>query len=542
MALASLNLSHSALFKVGREIPAFGYVFALILLGLFWAFIPRSLSKRSRLLLLVSATCGLLTLVAFLTLNLVSLHSFLLSDDEANILSIAAATLHHQPAYPSVHSHDFSYGLLYGPLTFLVPHLLFRIFEGAFWPLHASIVLANLLLCAIFWITARQYLSRTVSLGVLAYPLAPLLRIIDHTAGLRPEVGLFFFTSLATLFTLTGPPLSASVLAGICAGLALGFKLTTLPAIAFLLLLLFRLRGPLAAAVATGVLVVTVLVPFLLPAYSLRNYVDSFLSARSEPPSNFLLLSLLFALSLLIPFLILRCLDIRPWSPPGGRFGSLPELTLLILGLLASVVIAAKPGGGLWHICQFVPVLTGYLILTLAQPSLQEPRLASRLPLAISLIVVGSAIYGISYIYRDLGALKPPPNGELLEARHEIDNALSGFPGRTLQVGYGSIPNALPSLLRFVPVLRGEPYTLDGSGRVEVIPHPFPPGILDRMNHCDNDLWLIPTGQSPFDHPTFPRELHDDFLAHYTIIQRSSAFDLWSCKANPQRDRPTEHD
>ena len=534
-SLALLNLSRSA-FSVVRETPALGYLVALVACGLFWPFLRRTISNRPALLPRINAGLGLLTLLAFLALAFLSLHSFLLSDDEANILSIAAAALHGQPAYPSVHSYDFSYGLLYGPLTFLVPGLLFRLFHGAFWPLHLSVVLVNLFLCAILWLTARRYLSRSLSLAVLAYPLAVLIRVIDHTLGLRSEPGLFFFTTLATFFTLAGPPLTASVLAGVCAGLALGFKLTTLPAAAFLLLLLFRRRGPLASALAAAALILTSFAPFLLPAYSLHNYLDSFLNARSEPPSNFLLLSVLFAFSLLLPFVILRCFGVRPWSPPQARFGAVPEITVLILGLLAATFVAAKPGGGLWHICQFVPPLIGYLILTLAAAP-QQPGLTTRLSLAIFVIALGSALYGLSFVPRNLVALRPPPSRQLTQARQEIDGTLASFPNQTLQVGYGANPNALPSLLRFIPVLRGQPYTLDGSGRIEVIPNPFPPGILNRMRQCHDDLWLIPSGQSPFDNPFFPPELHDVFVSHFTIARRQAVYDLWSCNADSNAAR-----
>ena len=63
---------------------------------------------------------SLLVLCAYLAISLDSLRCLMIQQDEANILSISAATLRGLPMYHPPASPSLSYSLMYGPLTFLI--------------------------------------------------------------------------------------------------------------------------------------------------------------------------------------------------------------------------------------------------------------------------------------------------------------------------------------------------------------------------------------------------------------------------------------
>lgn len=134
--------------RVLRELPLVWFLIGALFAGLCILVLRRTEpSRRLVYLRRLAMGAGLLTSAIFVVLSLYSIHSYMLDGaDEADILSIATASLHGQPMYHAVNSPNFSYSMLYGPLTFLIYRVGLVIGGGRFWVLRAMLVAANLLL------------------------------------------------------------------------------------------------------------------------------------------------------------------------------------------------------------------------------------------------------------------------------------------------------------------------------------------------------------------------------------------------------------
>jgi hypothetical protein len=150
------------------------------------------------------------------------------------------------------------------------------------------------------------------------------------------------------------------------------------------------------------------------------------------------------------------------------------------------------------------------------------------------IVAMGSLAVALSFVWRDFGLLRAPDPAvkeQLRLGRQEIDAYMQVYRGRTIQEGYGNWRSPVESL-RYIPVLRGQPYTLDGSERLEVYFVPFPKGILEGMEHCGGNVWLVPHGETPMEFGwAYPQELHNTFVRDYRIDQQGKALDAWVCKA-----------
>jgi len=230
-------------------------------------------TRRSVCLRRMATGAGLLTLTIFVALSLYSVRSYMLDgQDEADILSISAASLHGQPMYHAINSPRFSYAMVYGPLTFLTYRAGLLAGGGRFWVLRAVVVAANLLLCLVLYSTFRKAIRRGAALALMALPLGELLVQARVEFGLRADAWIVLATALAVRSSLIDSVGAAAVLTGFFVGIAIDFKATVAPASLLLLLMLYRRGGVKPAAVAAGVAAVVALAPFTLPNISLANY------------------------------------------------------------------------------------------------------------------------------------------------------------------------------------------------------------------------------------------------------------------------------
>jgi hypothetical protein len=491
--------------------------------------------QRKKLLTQVSLAAGLLTLIAYVTFALLSLRSFVLEASEANILSIAAASLHGQPVYHPTHSPNLSYTAPYGPLTFLLYRAVLVASHGDFRALRAIVVLGSLLLPVALYSIFRKFAPTTAALALLAFPLCPLLQFLAFSFGVRADIWIVLAMAIAVRCCLMESKTQAAVLTGLFSGIAMGFKLTVAPAFLFLLLVLYRRKGPKAVALATLVALAITLAPFSLPEISLPNYFAWLVVARSEGVIHTLFLfHFFYALFMLTPLVALSVFKIGLW--PQASLKPFPaQPALLVLCLLATIFVASKPGGGPWHLWQFLPLITAYIALTISASSAAN---SLRLDYAICLITLSSAAYGLSFTARNAGILRPPSTtaaNHLQAARQELNDDLTHYQGHVIQMGYGQTPNEPVELLRYLLPLHGQPYTLDGIDRIEALLVPFPPGLIGKMNNCSGDIWLVPSGERPFAHPWFSQTLRDTFIQHYSVQQRSPVYDVWSCNAFQQK-------
>jgi hypothetical protein len=523
-----------------REVPLvwllLGYVVAWGIFSVFLSRLPQA--RRRTALYRLAMVAGALVVFAFVALNLYSLRDYVLNPDEANILSIAAASMHGQPMYHDVQSSQYSYAMIYGPLTFLIFQMGLWVGNGAFWALRLMSVLGNLLLCGVLYSIFRKFVRRGTAIALVAVALWPLFQYILDSLGLRPDLWIVLAMALAARCCLIERRLQAALLTGLFAGIAIDLKPTVAAAVVLLLLMLYRRGGIRFALTATVVATVTALLPFTLPGISMIKYWAWLVIARHEGFSPRLsAFSTGYVIALLLPFCVFWLCGIRPRQLQlGDKTGKFLWPELLALGgcLLVAVLVASKPGAGLWHFWQFPAILAVYLASAAGSAERQQ---TTQLDLAIWLVTLGSFTMVVAFLYRDVTQLRMASSApgtalraQLEEGRREIASYSAIYAGRTLQVGYGDQDRNLISTLRYLPVLHGQPYTLDNSPRIEVIYQSFPVGVLQQMDHCTGDVWLIPHNEKPFMTYMFPLDLPDTFVRDYRIQQRGSAFDAWVCK------------
>jgi hypothetical protein len=484
--------------------------------------------SRAKLVRMLALGAGLLTLGIFIGLNLYSLHSYMLDPDEADILSIAA--LHGQPMYHAVHSATYSYSMMYGPLTFLMYRVGLVVGGGRFWVMRAMLVMVNLGLCVVLYSIFRKVVRRDVALALMALPLCQLLVQLKYAFGLRPDIWIVLAIALAVRSALMDSEWTAAVLMGLFGGIAVDIKATVGFAFLLLLLMLYRRSGLKFVVIAAGVAAVTALAPFALPDISLVNYWSWLTLARHEGRSARMIgVAGAYAVFLILPLVVMRLNGIRIWADRRGRRSTL-EISLLAGCVLVAIAVASKMGAGIWHFWQFTPILAAYVAVAAGRVKAERTEWLAN---AMYIVALGSLVVALAYVRRDVALLQAPEPAvqeQLRMGRQEIDAYMKLYRGRTIQEGYGERHSPVESL-RYIPVLRGQPYTLDGSERLEVFFVPFPAGILEGMEHCSNNVWLIPHGERPMVFwYVFPPALHDTFVREYRMDQQSKELDAWVCK------------
>ncbi len=530
MYLTDPHGTAKSLFRDIREVPLAWFAIGIGFAGI-GAVLTKSLPAVRRYLWLRRAAfvAGLCVLCAYLVVTLDSLRSFMIQLDEANIISIAAASLRGLPMYHPPVSPDFDYALMYGPYTFLIYRL--ALVAGGvnhFWIMRASVVLASLAVCATFFALFRKFISTTIAITLLAFPLSILIQHTEISLSIRSDIWIVLASALALLCSLLETELLAVILTGIFGGVLVGLKITAAPAILLPLFLLYRKFGIRAPIYSSLALIATTLAPFALPNVSLHNYILWILFTRTEGLSITSACSnLLFAIFLLCPSLIME-LYLRRF---GLAFQRRTPILLIIVFCLIIAVLTSKTGSGLHYLWHIVPAIVLYMALTARDISAlhDEKRALPAYYIAIACLVFTCLNLPRAYAYVTIPIM--PAN--IAVAQQSIRNYLRLYQGRApIQMGYGSVDNDYRSLLRYVLVYDGQPYTIEGNtGRFETKMLPFPPNVLRHMEHCKNDVWLIPHGQKPFDVWVLPENLRTTFLRNYSIQQTDGVYDAWVCNA-----------
>ncbi len=516
------------LFHYLREIPLAWFVIGLGIARV-GIFISKAFPAEHRILWLrrVAFAAGLFVLCAYLTITLDSLRCFMIQQDEANILSISAATLRGLPMYHPPVSPNFSYSLMYGPFTFLI-YSVALVAGGAnhFWIIRGAVVMAALLLCAALFFLLRKFVSAVTAITLLAFPLSVLLQHPEISLSTRSDVWIFLFTALAILSSFLDAELFAVLLTGIFGGLIIGLKISAAPAILFPLLLLYRKFGLRAPAYSLLATIAATLAPFALPNISLHNYIAWIVFTRSEGLSA----ASAFSNALFAIFLMSPCLIMEGYM---HRFGlafrnRVPEFCIILICLFLAV-LTSKNGSGVHYLWHIVPSIVIYIAL-IARDMSDTPGEKRAIPLYY--IAVACALFACVNIPRAYAHVKlslMPPS--VAVARQSLDRYLDLYRDHSsIQMGYGSVDADPSTLIRYVLVLKGQPYRIEGNtARLETTLLPFPVNVLHQMSSCKNDVWLVPHSQSPFDLWVFPNSLRSTFLQNYSVDRTDRVYDAWVC-------------
>ncbi|MDY7012872.1 MAG: hypothetical protein SVX43_04590 [Cyanobacteriota bacterium] len=298
-----------------------------------------------------------------------------------------------------------------------------------------------------------------------------------------------------------------------------------------------------------GVLVL--LLPFALPQISLANYFLWLDRTKNHGLSPHLLWEnlqtvLILVLPLGLTLFQLQIVKIKAFKKQisyNNKF-----LYALVIGIMGTSIVAAKPGSGTHHLLPYLPFVTYFCCLVLME--IQQAFLENKDTLSgfdrikshvlkflffvFLLLLSGNAIWKgvflLSNIWQDSAS----------SIVADIEQVIQSYPEETIAVGYGSSPSYFLSDYRPIPVFAGNPYSIDSVALMDMQKAgiELPDSTLEALRSCRIELWLIPQGESPFslfnyydpNLPLFNDTFKAIFQENYAKEAQSQYYDLWFCQ------------
>ena len=445
---------------------------------------------------------------------------------EPTITAVAAAFRSGKPLYPAIDAAE-RYAHIYGPLLFLVHAGALAVFGPS---ILASKAVGAAAAIAALMLSFLVYRERAgIYAAIIATTVCTLvfMAFSNVTFWTRSDPLLIFCVALSLLATRLRSRWASIVLLGFTAGIAVNLKVTgicyVLPAFAMSAVA----HGSRAVALAAGLAAITALAPFTLPHVSMTNYADYLqLSARNGVNAGRLRQTAewLFYLGLPVAAVL--------WSSRRAA-ETTSQLRALAVTLAPALVIvtliAAKPGGGPFHLLPFVPVLL-YAVVN-APRSAWHPAVRT-LALAFAVSAVALAIP------RQLIFISTTMGRDLATAVTFIREFADEHPGTSIAVGYAETP--VMSFARPEAVFRTGDYFLDAPAIQEhnLAGLRLPDSTILALTTCRAEFVLVPPG-TPFhvqsayypDGPrdVFPEVFRAEFRKRYRFI-RTDVFEVWQCR------------
>lgn len=494
----------------------------------------RSFSVRpsvGRLVLLLASITMILAYATLVTWHLRQPAFF--DQAEPTIPAVAAVFGAGRPLYPALDAPE-RYAHIYGPALFLSQAAALKLLGPSIvaskTPGAVAILIGLIVAYAVF---RRRVDARSAIAGTAMCAL--VFSAFDNVSYWTRSDPLIVLCVVAGLYAahLQNRALSAIAL-GVSTGIAVNLKFTgplyLMPAFALAL----AEHGARTAATAALLAVPVAVAPFLVPNISPGHYVDYVeLSARNGLAPARLRQNIEWAAWLAAP---LAAVVIGGWKAAQVRKGAPGHLIALVLSVAAVTVLAAKPGGGPFHLMPFVPVLTYAVLWMTPAPFLSGLR---------GSICVAFTLTALSLGLSDQALIVRTVSGRNLEtAIADLRRFSDRHAGRQIAVGYAGtsyLSHARPEV-----VFRTGDYLLDAPAVQEhrlsglALPESTIRAILD----CRVEFWLIPRGAEPFAVPNayaphgpaevFPRDFRDAFLRRYERTGEIGGFDIWECTPGGQ--------
>ena len=324
-----------------------------------------------------------------------------------------------------------------------------------------------------------------------------------------------------------------AVVIGVCGGAAVALKLHG----GFYLVpvaLVYAVQYGWRHIVTMGVVgVITTLLPFALPQFSLSNFVSWF-GAMTDKPSLLKHVTFMARYSLLY----LVPAGVYLWLSYGSGKATWRR-DLIYVGVFAACILAllypgAKVGSSRYHYYYpFAPLAVDMVIMSWQRMRTTAQRRAvvgvTALLIVVSVVMSGATI---NRFYKQL-------NFKEADAVHaELMSIMSDYPGKTIQMGVGFDHKTYHwTWQKTHLVMAGNPYLIDMATMTETsfLGYPLTPETIDRINQCETDIWLIQKGEEPFSligyyqNKVFSDAFLTVFFAHHKKIETRSYFDLWQC-------------
>lgn len=500
-----------------------------------------ALSRTSYAIAIVSLIGVMLVEVSFY------LHysDLVLFDAEAGSMVAAWLWSTGAPLYPDGAS-DKAYGLLYGPLTFLLYGLPFEL--GARSMLPARAIAATLFVGALGMTAAialRQRGSNLARLAVLLLALGLIAMFGRSVYTARGDVALFFLLSLSVLALKTRWRLPV---AAVSLGLAVNFKITAvlyfLPIAAYVIgdwiesspARRREMHPPLDLLLAGSAFVAVVFLPFASNGVTWQQYANEVLAAGQHEIEVERMVKVSFSVLL---FALLPVALVRRQFPDENKAMLFAGYGLFCSGVVAAI-LGGKVGSGAYHLLPLLPFLVFYLAEKTSGdhpfqiPARKFAAIIGGAQLGMTAYFFGMFVLGTNYV---VFAASPDKRGVTQEAVREAILLVDKYRPN----GVAMVPGALPSRRSNV-VINGLFVGSDFLATdiafwdIHAAKKAAPANLVKRVSDCEVPFLIAPKGDQPFAGDSLyysgvpaAIELRDAVAATYQKEADADYFSVWSC-------------
>jgi hypothetical protein len=480
--------------------------------------------------------------VPLITVYLAMLVAYLLYPNyldhvEPTVASIAWLGMHGHALYPNWVSDDV-YGLVYGPVLYLLQGLFLLIAPTITTSKVLGVVSLLIALCLIFIIIKQRVANNLTSFLFIASLIMLFAPFGPFAYWTRAEPFLILISALALLAAIKLRPWAASAVIGILAGISTGFKLHGFiylaPMAAMTLAQAKTVRDRIILAViGVACAIIFAFLPFCLKESSLVGYWQYLnIAAHHRFAPDAFRANLLFALAIFSPIV-------------GIWFWRKPTLTRtefwLIVGLSVSVVTAVCIGSisGPYHLLPFVPLCL-YAATIMAQAPGRDSEPVARKTISIIfvflLLAYGPGGFIIHSRLSTAYYLNSPAEREKII---ELQKYLAVYPDA--QIGISDDEHYSDTYYRIFSVFQGHPLHVDFPAWEDLAYVGVNEKNVTRfIKKCKVPTWILPLG-APFtklswytSQPILSNDFRRIFSTNYRLIQIGQFYEVWGCTATEQ--------
>jgi len=493
---------------------------------------PKSGASRYIGALAVAAVAGLIAMVLCY-----GVYDGYMDHGEPIVAAAAFKMLDGAQVYRALDGPNFVSNV-YGPYLYLVNGLFLAVFGGSSWGGKISGLCAILLVVLVIWRTHRGAASGLSVLLMCGFAAL----FVPFSIWNRPDPFLILLTALSVFIArerVSMPRWLLWALMGVAGGMACGLKiygpLFILPAAMYVIL---RHKSLAALFVMGAVGIATVMLPFALPMFDLGNYLMWFKVVASKPDAGDMATrALRYGVFFLFPAGLLfaqRASVLRSVRSVATDPQAVYAF-LTIFGAGLCVVLASKPGAGMYYLLPFAPLAIDMLIRTADAVHPERKKLVLVVAGVMAAVLLVTAVPVQKRYYR---ALDWTRTTGIKEDLHAI---LRDNPGKTIQMAVGSTIGGYHNTLQKTElVYAGQPYTVDFGIMIETsyLGIGLSPSLIETFSACAMDVWLVPKDEPPLTMRGYygnfitTENLRDAFLKAYEKTGTTAYYDLWTCRKN----------
>ncbi len=519
----------------------------VVLLGV-WAVLSRSVAVRERVIGLLdrrgpALACGVAVLVLASFVGFGAWYASQLgfaSEVEPMVTSVAGLLHHGGQLY---HSPDAPqrYSVLYGPTVFIATNVAFALFGLTISAAKIGAFVALLSSLALLFATLRRHVNEWTAVVLTGVGALLVWTCGSSAFVVRPDAYLLAGASFGLWCSGLGnrrwAVLGTALAFGFMVNLKIHSGLYMLPVLA----MLDARHGWRATLSALGLGLASALAPFAFhPGNSPYHYLQWVMMSthhglQTDDLALLLRRGLLYAVPVLAPL------------AAGARF---PDRTRLaerlglawLVGNLAVITLALKPGAGLVHLLPLAPInmVAGAMLWKDRRHSAPDmtmfpPAWRTGLTFVFLIAVLWSG--GVNGYRSGMQAGSIMRDAAAVDA--DIRTILATHHDRTIGMGYGGEGTHFRhTYQRPLLAFAEQPMLIDVVAQMDAqrAHVDLSPATLDCFDDGMIDIWLIPRGQTPFakrnwyppHEEIFSPELREHFLAHYRLEETSEFFDLWA--------------